>query len=972
MRNLKKLLAVIVSVCVLATFALPAFAAELTAAEIVEDLGVLKGDSSEGVTATYLAKGTSRMQAAVLTLRLIGKEDEAYAFEGEDNFADADQTWDNAKVALAYLKANPELGWQGVSESANTFDPKAEISAQQMYKVCLEALGYKQDTDFTWAEVFTFAADNGLTLIADVTDMTNNDVAIALVEALKATLKDSKTTLIEDLVVKGVVTEAAAIAAGLIEAEPEDLEVVSVEADNLKQFVVTFNKAVDDDSATDLGNYDLDADDADLTDASASLANDGKTVTITFDDGKEADFEEEAVLVVSGVMDEDENKMKEQEIEFTFNDVDFPKVVSAEVVGNDTIKAIFSEPINHAVIGSDDNFEVDGGDYIIQSEELMNNNTEINITLYSNLEEGDVELKVLNSLEDYAGYNVAKKTLTLEVVEDEDPPEIIGFENASKSKVTLIFDNDIEINDADDDNFYHTNTKNVAGDEKGEFEEGVDYELDGKKLTLKFIENPLPDGSATIYISKNAINDLWDNKNDKLVYKLDIEEDTTAPTLKDIDSDGQRKIELTFSEDIAKDSIDEDSFTLLDSDGKEKDIIRDVDHKSSTEKDVLVVEFKEDLDGEYTIIIEDLEDDEGNEIEKITKDFTMKDETKPKHTEFKATLFKAGEKGQLIKVNFDQKMALDGKYSVLDKEKYVLNINGADKDLADIKAEVKIVAVNSGKEVEIRIDSKLDDSKDYLDIPTTGVTLAIGRVADAAGNYTLASSGTLTVGTPSDIAFEAEATADDKVVVTFKDKLKTFEQSEFKFYDSNNVEIKFERAKTGENSDGNTTVTYTFVDANKLAYNATTTPAGLAVSVTSTVTKSENRYGEKVKDDTVVVADKIAPALAEAEDNDKDKVDDVKVTYAASGNFDTITLTFRETLDVTSISRSTFVVGNGDYKVTAVDVVDNGSILKSVIILTVENKDNDILEGVSVVQESAIRDAADNAVKGISTEVGDF
>ena len=216
MRNLKKLLAVIVSVCVLATFALPAFAAELTAAEIVEDLGVLKGDSSEGVSDAYLAKGTTRDQAAILYLRLIGKEDEAYAFEGEENFTDADQTWKAAQKALAYLKANPDLGWEGRPDG--TFDPKAEISAQELYKVLLESLGYKQDAEdgFKWADVFTFAADKGLSLIADVTDMTNNDVAIALVEVLKLTLKGSETTLIADLVAKGVVTEAAAEAAGLI------------------------------------------------------------------------------------------------------------------------------------------------------------------------------------------------------------------------------------------------------------------------------------------------------------------------------------------------------------------------------------------------------------------------------------------------------------------------------------------------------------------------------------------------------------------------------------------------------------------------------------------------------------------------------------------------------------------------------------------------------------------------------------
>lgn len=999
MRNLKKLLAVIVSVCVLATFTFPAFAAEKTAAEICEDLGVLKGDSSEGVTDTYLAKGTTRDQAAILYLRLIGKEDEAYAFEGEDNFADADQTWDNAKKALAYLKANPELGWQGVSE--DKFDPKAQISAQQMYKVCLEALGYKQGVDFEWADVFTFAAEKGLTLIADVTEMTNNDLAIALVEALKLPLKDSKTTLIEDLVAKGVVTEAAAIAAGLIEAEPEELKVVSVEADNLKQFVVTFNKAVDEDSAEDLGNYDLDADKADLTDATAALADDGKTVTITLDDGNEAKFEEEATLIVSGVEDKDENKMKEQEIEFVFNDVDFPTVVSAKVVGNDTIKVVFSEPITNASVEDDeDDFVVDGGDYIIEAEDLMNNNTEINITLYSNLEEGDIELKVLNTLEDYAGYNVAKKTLTVTVVKDEDPPVIVGYENAKNTEVTLIFDNDIEINDEDEDNFYHTNEKNVIGDDDGNFEEDVDYKLDGNKLTLKFTENPLPDGTAYVYIAKDAINDLWDNKNAKLVYKIEIEEDETAPTLKDIDTDGQQKIVLTFSEEIAEDSIDEDSFTLLDSDGKVKDLVRDVDYKTNDLgadlRDKLVVEFKEKLDGKYTIIIEDLEDDAGNEIAKITKEFTMKDETQPVHTDFEVTLYKGSAKGQMLKVDFDQKMALDGKYSVLDPEKYVLDIAGEEYDLSDIDAEVKITAINDGKAVEIRIDSEADDEDDGIDIPTAatlgiidGVTLTIARVADAAGNYTKQPSATLVVNAPSTVGFKAEATANDTIVVTFEDLLKKFDKTEFAIYSDDNDNgdyddgvdtlVQYSKLKTGTNKDGNTTVTYSLTGDNKMAYNATTTPSAYNLYVLSDVSgteKSENKYGEEVKDgEYVEVADKIAPALAEIADRRGDKVDAVEVVYngskAAKVN-DSIILTFRETLDITSISTGTFVVDGGDYKVVSVAFDDSEYGVNSVVILTVKNDDNDNLEGVSVVQEAALRDFVGNVVKGISTDVGDF
>ena len=244
MSNLKKLLAVIVTVCILATMTVPAFAAA-SEAEICAALGILKGDSSAGVTDEYLAKDTQRFQAAILYLRLIGKEEEAKAFTGEENFDDAAEIYAGGQRILAYLKANPDLGWIGIG--GNKFDPTSTITAQMIYKVLLEALGYKQDVDFEWADTITFAKDKGLSKIADVTNLTNNDLAIALVEALKAKVKDSEKTLAQVLIEKGIIDQAAAIEAGLVSAVPVIVSVKATAADTLE---VTFSQAVDTDDIT--------------------------------------------------------------------------------------------------------------------------------------------------------------------------------------------------------------------------------------------------------------------------------------------------------------------------------------------------------------------------------------------------------------------------------------------------------------------------------------------------------------------------------------------------------------------------------------------------------------------------------------------------------------------------------------------------------------------------------------------------
>lgn len=191
--------------------ALTAFAAEevhiRTDVEIAGDLGLLIGDG-DGLTAEYLAKSTTRLQAAVMFLRLKGLQDEALAFKGTDNFADAGLVGKNNQAILAYLNAKQELGWAGVG--GGKFDPSSTVTAQQFYKVILEALGYKAGTDFEYKDTISFAASKGLTKVADHGEFVNADIATATVEALKANVMGSEETLAQLLVGEKVITTSQA------------------------------------------------------------------------------------------------------------------------------------------------------------------------------------------------------------------------------------------------------------------------------------------------------------------------------------------------------------------------------------------------------------------------------------------------------------------------------------------------------------------------------------------------------------------------------------------------------------------------------------------------------------------------------------------------------------------------------------------------------------------------------------------
>lgn len=175
-------------------------------ADIAARLGLLVGDGG-GVTKQYLALSPTRIQAAVMFLRLQGLENDAKAYKGNNNFQDAKAAaW--AEPILAYIKAHPELGMEGVGD--NRFDPNTLITAQAYYKILLEALGYKMGTDFQWADTIDFAVSKGLRKPSATSSFTLNDLAGATVDALQIEIKGKDNTLLELLVQKKVIDEKLA------------------------------------------------------------------------------------------------------------------------------------------------------------------------------------------------------------------------------------------------------------------------------------------------------------------------------------------------------------------------------------------------------------------------------------------------------------------------------------------------------------------------------------------------------------------------------------------------------------------------------------------------------------------------------------------------------------------------------------------------------------------------------------------
>lgn len=294
---MKKVLALVLAFAMVFSTITVAFAdTEVSAeAKALATLGMLEGDGN-GVTVEYTAKELTRLGAAAALLKLKGLYDEAIAFQGEDNFADVkDYAWVEGRNLMAYLKANPGLGFGG--DEKGNFNPGAMINEQSYYKVLLETLGYKQTTaevagDFAWEEVFEFAEKVGLKP-AKAEKFTIDELAKATFAALTAKTKDGKV-YVDTLIAAGVVTEELAVAAGVKEEAPV-LEAALKSAVALGNTVVevTFDAAVNE-GAEDVSLYTingLDVEEAIITGEktvrlTTSAQEAGKKYTLTVGDVK--------------------------------------------------------------------------------------------------------------------------------------------------------------------------------------------------------------------------------------------------------------------------------------------------------------------------------------------------------------------------------------------------------------------------------------------------------------------------------------------------------------------------------------------------------------------------------------------------------------------------------------------------------------------------------------------------------------
>lgn len=198
----KWLRAVCVGAAAAAMLTASAFAANYTnCADALHEMGLFQGTQN----GYDLDRTPTRAEAAVMLVRLLGKEAEAKALTYTAPFTDL-KGWE--KPYVQYLYSN------GLANGTNrtTFHPTGKCTAQMYAVFLLRALGYSDTADFSYANAIETAREQGIydTGIINVQNFLRDDAAAASYTVLSVSPKNSEGTLLDQLVSGNAITEADA------------------------------------------------------------------------------------------------------------------------------------------------------------------------------------------------------------------------------------------------------------------------------------------------------------------------------------------------------------------------------------------------------------------------------------------------------------------------------------------------------------------------------------------------------------------------------------------------------------------------------------------------------------------------------------------------------------------------------------------------------------------------------------------
>ena len=954
MGNFKKISAAVVAGAIMLSSVVPTFAAAYTPlngekASVLNQLELYAGTSDTSFVPS-LETSLTRGQGATLLAKLFNMDTAAQALTDEEanailkDFADADKVPTYAKKRLAYLVKNNIMSGSKDTTTGDVFVNADEaLLGGQFATLILKQLGY---TVSSWSEaVSQLSKVDGAKEIADYLAYAQKsllrDQAVGVMfGSLTSEYSDGKATIIDKIVEAKPSLRAIAQNAGLI-AAPAVLAVDSVKALNLRELVITFNKAVVTDEAKKTTNYEIN----DLNPAAVDVSADGKTVTLRTSNVNRmsnyaTDVKLEVLKAIGLAADTTISNISAK-------DITVPSVVSVEAIGPRNLKVTFSEPLNEEVTIADtvNSFKLDNGFVALDTTKATYSGNVLSLNTLGDLSEGAHSLQVKNDssnkLVDSANYTVTPTSSSFNYVKDTSALTVKVVES-TETTATIQFSKPIDAATLTADvlfrHTYNTPTNQVTGADVK-----VGYTGDNQTFTVTFPNNmPFAPGSSNLYIAYQndaAIKDNYGNKMPATTLTINTTADLTKPTVSKVDFISATSLEVSFSEKVeagtgANGALNTNLYTLKDSTGAVI-TVTGAAFKDSTNK-VVVLTTNTMNGGAYTLTVKDVKDESvaKNEMDDATISFTGVDKVAPTVS----TTKQIGD--NKIKVTFSEVMDVA---TITNKSNWLRNASALD-------ANDTIEAVDGNKAIIITFKTNLNNADANTDLILDSEKLTLARVKDVVGNWSEGFSQTLDVTKASNIVYtKAEMTATDKIKLTFEDEVisgATTGDFEVSFDDGSTWAIKVIGMSVSV-VDGDTIMTLT---TDTKAANTQATNVQVRTKDGAATISAKNAYNKPLEFTAATLTDKVAPSILSVVTKD---------TGTANNKIDAIEITYSENLYVASVSDADYTVEG--YEITGV-VVSGDKVT-----LTVKEKDTSDPDATpKVTQVGQVEDALRNVLSAQS------
>lgn len=474
----------------------------------------------------------------------------------------------------------------------------------------------------------------------------------------------------------------------------------SVEANNLKEIVLSFTQAVDKSTAGFVSNYITTA--GTIKDIRFE-ENDTKVILSLNNMMRQQSkykITANTMKSVSGV----EEKVKD--LEFTAFDNQLPEVTEVVQLGTKGLKMIFSEPIKSA---SSNNFKIDGKN-VFGSVSLENN--VVILTHYSSygsaLTEGNHILSI-SGIEDFAGYKGLDQNKEFTITKDTTAPTIKDA-SATLEEVIIEFNEDIDPVSAVKTNFYWK-----SGSSK-RYADSVKFV--NNKAYVDFTNNKLNYSENTIYVEN--ISDYSNNKMKSDEVKVTPVLDKTSPEVVSYTvADDGRSIKVYFSKNV--DGKNRNNYTITNKSTKNVSI-RDI---QGSGREYTISLYNVLPAGENTLSIQGVMDTTPikNPMIPFSTVIDMKDVEKPK-------IVSSIGYGNNIVIEFSKPMDFA---TVSNPQNYFITFNNV---VMFIPQSTYFTPSNDGKTVTMLLPEEINNKKVMVGTANNLTSMDIWGLKDITGNDT--------------------------------------------------------------------------------------------------------------------------------------------------------------------------------------------------------------------------------------------